>query len=99
VIRARPTSSRAKRQLSQLVFWMLAATDGHAKNFSISHHRGGRFGLTTLYDALSAWPVVGKRGDQLDNHELKLAMALPGTRRSTRAAQIAFLEVLTVCLW
>jgi serine/threonine-protein kinase HipA len=64
--------------LSQFAFWMLAATDGHAKNFSIYHHRGGGFGLTPLYDVLSTWPVVGKRAGQLDIHELKLAMALRG---------------------
>jgi serine/threonine-protein kinase HipA len=64
--------------LSQLVFGMLAATDGHAKNFSIYHRRGGGFGLTPLYDVLSTWPVVGKHGDPLDIHELKLAIALRG---------------------
>jgi serine/threonine-protein kinase HipA len=73
-----PASDQRVVMLSQLVFWMLAATDGHAKNFSIYHHRGGGFGLTPLYDVLSAWPVVGKRADQLDIHELKLAMALRG---------------------
>jgi serine/threonine-protein kinase HipA len=62
--------------LAQLVFWMLAATDGHAKNFSIYHRRGGAFGLTPLYDVLSTWPVVGKRANQLDIHELKFAMTL-----------------------
>jgi serine/threonine-protein kinase HipA len=57
---------------------MLAATNGHAKNFSIYHRRGGGFGLTPLYDVLSTWPVVGKRADQLDIHELQLGMALRG---------------------
>jgi serine/threonine-protein kinase HipA len=71
-----PASDQQLFMLSQLVFWMLAATDGHAKNFSIYHRREGRFGLTPLYDVLSTWPVVGKRADQLDIHELKLAMAL-----------------------
>lgn len=73
-----PASDQRLFMLAQLVFWMLAATDGHAKNFSIYHHRGGAFGLTPLYDVLSTWPVVGKRADQLDIHELKLAMALRG---------------------
>jgi serine/threonine-protein kinase HipA len=73
-----PASDQCLFMLAQLVFWMLAATDGHAKNFSIYHHRGGAFGLTPLYDVLSTWPVVGKRADQLDIHELKLAMALRG---------------------
>jgi serine/threonine-protein kinase HipA len=73
-----PAADQRLFMLSQLAFWMLAATDGHAKNFSIYHRRGGRFGLTPLYDVLSSWPVVGKRSDQLDLHELKLAMALRG---------------------
>lgn len=73
-----PASDQRLFMLSQLVFWMLAATDGHAKNFSIYHRAEGRFGLTPLYDVLSTWPVVGKRADQLDIHELKLAMAVRG---------------------
>jgi len=83
-----PASDQQLFMLSQLVFWMLAATDGHAKNFSISHRRGGRFGLTPLYDVLSTWPVVGKRGDQLDIHELKLAMALRGKNAHYKIVEI-----------
>jgi serine/threonine-protein kinase HipA len=83
-----PASDQQLFMLSQLVFWMLAATDGHAKNFSISHRRGGRFGLTPLYDVLSTWPVVGKRGDQLDIHELKLAIALRGKNAHYKIVEI-----------
>jgi serine/threonine-protein kinase HipA len=83
-----PDSDQQRFMLSQLAFWMLAATDGHAKNFSIAHHRGGRFSLTPLYDVLSTWPVVGKRSDQLDIHELKLAMSLRGTRAHYRIVEI-----------
>lgn len=61
---------------AQLLFWMLAATDGHAKNLSLYLLQGGRYRLTPLYDVLSAWPVVGKSHSQLDFHKLKLAMAL-----------------------
>jgi len=83
-----PGSDQQRFMLAQLVFWMLAATDGHAKNFSIYHHRGGGFSLTPLYDVLSAWPVVGKRADQLDVHELKLAMAVRGKRAHYRIVEI-----------
>ena len=83
-----PASDQQHFMLSQLVFWMLAATDGHAKNFSIYHRRGGGFGLTPLYDVLSTWPVVGKRADQLDVHELKLAMALRGTKAHYKIVEI-----------
>jgi len=43
---------------SQVAFWLLAATDGHAKNFSIRLQAGGTYSLTPLYDALSAWPIT-----------------------------------------
>jgi len=50
-------TDRAHFVLAQLAFWLLAATDGHAKNVSIFHRAGGAFGMTPLYDVLSAWPV------------------------------------------
>ena len=49
---------------AQLLFWLLAAIDGHAKNFSLFVLQGGRYRMTPLYDVLSAWPLIGpaKRG-------------------------------------
>jgi serine/threonine-protein kinase HipA len=41
---------------TQLVFWLLAAIDGHAKNFSIFLQAGGGYRLTPRYDILSARP-------------------------------------------
>jgi serine/threonine-protein kinase HipA len=65
---------------AQVLFWMLAATDGHAKNFSIRILAGGRFHLTPLYDVLSAWPIIGKRANEIPPEKVKLAMAVPGER-------------------
>ncbi|MDZ7793771.1 MAG: HipA domain-containing protein [Spirochaetia bacterium] len=39
----------------QILFWMLTAIDGHAKNFSIFIEPEGRFTLTPAYDVLSAY--------------------------------------------
>lgn len=83
-----PGSDQQLFILSQLAFWMLAATDGHAKNFSIYHRRGGGFGLTPLYDVLSTWPVVGEGSNQLDIQELKLAMALRSKRAHYKIIEI-----------
>ncbi len=68
---------------SQILFWMLRAPDGHAKNFSIQLQAGaaGRFTLAPLYDVMSAYPVMGDGPNQWSAHELKLAMALPGKNR------------------
>lgn len=37
---------------TQILFWMLAATDGHAKNFSVHIDAGGRFRLTPVRRAV-----------------------------------------------
>jgi serine/threonine-protein kinase HipA len=61
--------------LLQLAFWLLAATDGHAKNFSIFHRRNG-YGLTPCYDVISAWPVIGGKARQLQPQKVRMAMAM-----------------------
>lgn len=66
---------------AQVVFWMLAATDGHAKNFSLHLNAGGSYELTPLYDVLSAHPVIGRGPNQLDPHDAKLAMAVVSKNR------------------
>jgi serine/threonine-protein kinase HipA len=63
---------------SQLAFWLLGAIDGHAKNFSIRLNHRDQFELTPLYDVLSAWPVIGKRADQISQQRAKMAMAILG---------------------
>ena len=73
---------------AQLLFWLLAATDGHAKNFSIRLLPEGRYQLTPLYDVLSAWPVTGSRHDQIHLKKLKLAMAFRGGGKHYRVADI-----------
>jgi serine/threonine-protein kinase HipA len=71
---------RATFALAQLAFWLLAATDGHAKNFSIRHRRGSRFSLTPLYDVLSAWPILGDGPNRIAYPRARLAMAIRGER-------------------
>ena len=66
---------------SQVVFWMLAAIDGHAKNFSLRLLPQGRYHLTPLYDVVSLWPAVGRGNIQYDWHKAKLAMAVVSTDR------------------
>jgi serine/threonine-protein kinase HipA len=61
---------------AQLLFWMLAATDGHAKNFSIRILSQGRFQSTPLYDVLSIWPIMGEGHDNISWHNAKLAMSV-----------------------
>jgi serine/threonine-protein kinase HipA len=61
---------------AQVVFWLLCATDGHAKNFSLFLRPGGRYQLTPLYDVLSAYPILGEGPAKLSPFKAKMAMAI-----------------------
>jgi serine/threonine-protein kinase HipA len=63
---------------AQIVFWLLGATDGHAKNFSIRLAPGGRFLLTPLYDILSTQPSLD--AGHIKQNQMKLAMAVGDNR-------------------
>lgn len=69
---------------AQLVFWLMGATDGHAKNYSLFLGPTG-FRLTPFYDVLSTQPNVDK-GD-LRRNKMKFAMAI-GKNRHYRIANI-----------
>jgi serine/threonine-protein kinase HipA len=62
--------------LAQLAFALMAATDGHAKNFSIHLDRGDAYRMTPLYDVLSMWPYFGDGPHQFRPRKAGLAMAV-----------------------
>jgi serine/threonine-protein kinase HipA len=64
-----------------ILFWLLGAADGHAKNFSIFIGPGGRFRMTPLYDVLSAQPILDER--QISRKKFKLAMSVGRKRHYT----------------
>lgn len=66
---------------TQLLFWILAAPDGHAKNFSIRVLPQGRYQLTPLYDVMSIWPVEGNGPNQFSMFKTKMAMAILGKNK------------------
>ncbi len=61
----------------QVFQWLVGATDGHAKNFSIFIEANGAYRLTPFYDIMSAFPASSGRG--INTRKLKLAMALKST--------------------
>ena len=63
---------------SQIIFWLIGATDGHAKNASIFLGPEGRFQLTPFYDVLSAQPSLDSR--QIERKQMKLAMSVGDSR-------------------
>ena len=81
-------ADRKNFMAAQLIFWMLAAPDGHAKNFSIFIGQQDHFLLTPFYDVMSAWPIIGKGAREFQWKKVKLAMALRTTNAHYRMAEI-----------
>lgn len=71
---------------SQILFWLIGATDGHGKNFSIFLKPEGRYSLTPFYDVLSAQPAFDKR--QIPKNKYRLAMSV-GDSRHYRLQEVA----------
>lgn len=71
---------------SQILFWMLAAIDGHGKNFSLFIEPGTSFRLTPLYDVMSAFPIFATRG--IEVQKAKMAMALQGKYKQYHFSKI-----------
>ena len=63
---------------AQVLFWLIGATDGHAKNFSIHLRSGGKFKLAPLYDVLTAQPAVDDA--QIRHNKFKLAMSIGNSK-------------------
>lgn len=82
----RPNEDRASFLRAQIIFWLIGATDGHAKNFSIQHRPAGRFVLAPLYDVISAQPIVDS--GRISHNKYKLAMSV-GDNNRYRIGQIS----------
>lgn len=60
--------------MTQMLFWMIGATDGHAKNFSLFIRPNNQMALTPIYDVISAQPMFDAR--QIPHKDFRLAMSL-----------------------
>ncbi len=74
----RPREDQKLFLKAQILFWLLGATDGHAKNFSIFLGPGGAFRLTPLYDVITAQPSLDAH--QIVRKQMKLAMFVGDNR-------------------
>jgi len=75
---------------AQIVFYLLAATDGHAKNFSITHLPNNKYKLTPLYDVLSIHPLIGNKTNQIAKQKVKMAMAIRGGKNYYQLQKIQY---------
>lgn len=69
-----PIGDRETFFRAQIFFFLIGASDGHAKNFSLRLGARGRFRLAPLYDILSIAPVV--RAGRLQRKRYRLAMSI-----------------------
>ncbi len=74
LLKASDTPAADQKQFlkAQVLYWLMGATDGHAKNFSLFLGPGGRFMLTPIYDVLTAQPSLDAR--HILKKNMKLAM-------------------------
>lgn len=72
---ANPIHDRDLFYCSQILFWLLAANDGHAKNFSVFIQPHGKYCLTPLYDITSSYPSLSR-----NPKAISMAMPLPSKR-------------------
>lgn len=74
----RPDVDRDRFMRAQVLTYLIAGTDAHARNYSIVYAPGGAFRLSPLYDVISDLPLK-KKG----NWQSTLAMTIGGERRIT----------------
>ena len=73
-----PSLDRRNFFKANILFWLLGATDGHAKNFSVALSPGVGFRLTKLYDVLSLQPSIDAK--LVRHKDFRLAMSVGKTR-------------------
>jgi serine/threonine-protein kinase HipA len=78
---------------TQVLFWMLCAIDGHAKNFSVFIEAGGSFQSTPRYDVLSAYPFLGHGANLLSPERVRMAMAWLGKNRHNRWHEVSLKHI------
>lgn len=74
----RPLEDQGNFIKAQILFWLINATDGRAKNFSVFLGPNGRYRMTPLYDVLSAQPSLEQR--QIERKPMKPAMSVGDSR-------------------
>lgn len=73
-----PADDQIRFLKAQILFWLIGATDGHAKNFSVFLGPGGGYLLTPFYDVLTTQPCLD--ANQITRRQMKLAMSVGNSR-------------------
>lgn len=88
----RPDRDRRAFLRAQIVFWLLAGIDGHAKNYSLRLLPGGRFRMAPLYDVVSVQPALAAATLPPAEAMMSLRVGKPGERVVDRIQPRHFVE-------
>jgi serine/threonine-protein kinase HipA len=91
-----PAADRERFMRTACLSYLIAATDAHAKNFSLLYSRGAErysMRLSPLYDMASAWPYP----KQVPAKKMKLAMRIGGHYRLREIQPRHFEKLATSC--
>jgi serine/threonine-protein kinase HipA len=64
---------------ANILFWLMGATDGHAKNFSVFIGPGGTYHLAPIYDVLTVQPSLDK--NYIERRQYQMSMHVGEKRR------------------
>jgi len=78
IIFENPAEAQKTFVKAQILFWLIGATDGHAKKFSVFLGPEGRFRMTPIYDVLTAQPSLDTK--QILKKQMKMAMFVGDNR-------------------
>jgi serine/threonine-protein kinase HipA len=81
-----PNQDRELFFKAQILFWLLAAIDGHAKNFSLFIEPDSAYRMTPFYDVISAYPIIAQ--GSMAAEKTKMAMSLKSRNRHYHWARI-----------
>ena len=87
-----PDADRHAFLRAQIVFWLLAGIDGHAKNYSIRLLSQGRFRLAPLYDVVSLQPAIAAAAFPPEQALMSLGVGRAGERLVDRISPHHFVE-------
>jgi serine/threonine-protein kinase HipA len=81
---------------SLIVFFVIGAIDGHAKNYSIEYVKEGHQ-LAPLYDILSIFPALNKKDITIGKYKMALSVGKSNHYTAKRIYRKHFLETAKFC--
>jgi serine/threonine-protein kinase HipA len=79
-----------------VVYFLIGAIDGHAKNYSIEYLKKGHK-LTPLYDILSLFPALTEKEMRIGKYKMALSVGHSNYYRADKIHRRHFIETAKIC--